>query len=167
MSNFNKLKYDSILLATLCSAVLGVSISYWDIYLFHVLLGLLSIFHLLWFKEKIISGNDLKIKINKIYFPFILTFFWYSASILWSPNFIYSLKYLFYIFCGFSISALIMSYSKSLFNFNKIFKFLKFFFIIELLIAVLESFTLFKMPISRYSSLSAYFGKRTSAAYKR
>ena len=75
MSNFNKLKYDSILLATLCSAVLGVSISYWDIYLFHVLLGLLSIFHLLWFKEKIISGNDLKIKINKIYFPFILTFF--------------------------------------------------------------------------------------------
>ena len=52
-----------------------------------------------------------------------------------------------------------MSYSKSLFNFNKIFKFLKFFFIIELLIAVLESFILFKMPISRYSSLSAYFGK--------
>ena len=86
-------------------------------------------------------------------------FIWYLFSLFWTPDLILGLKYIFYIFCGFIVMMCTINYATSLKKLNKLFNFLGVFFIIELIIALFESFTNFRMPISSYSSIANYFGK--------
>ena len=153
-----RLRKDNLIMAMLSSSVIGVGISYSDLYLFHIFLGLflfISIFQ--------IKQNEYKLNINNIYNNQILfllvMFFWYGLSLIWAPDFELALKYIFYIFCGLSITLTLVYYAYSLDRLNKTFKILSLLFIIELIIALLESFTMFRMPISSYSSLVSYFGK--------
>ena len=53
----------------------------------------------------------------------------------------------------------IISFSRNLKNLDKIFHLLSIFVLIEIVIALLESFTSFRMPISSYSSIAIFFGK--------
>ena len=88
-------------------------------------------------------------------------FVWYAISLMWTQDTILGIKYLFYIFCGLIISFTIINYSKNLERLNEIYKVLSFVFIIEIIISLLESFSLFRWPISPYSSWSTFFGKET------
>ena len=152
------LNFDKLILTGIGLAAVGVAISYADIYLFHIWFIIIGLVGLLKFKD---SRYLITIKEgfnNHIVFLFFM-FLWYSISIIWAPDIILSLKYLFYIFCGMIISITITQFSVSIEKFNRLYKLLYIIFIIELIIAILESFTPFRWPISPYSSSYQFFGK--------
>lgn len=153
-----RLARDKILIALIISGYIGVSISYSNLYLFHVLLSILAIFFFYSFKE-----NGYKLKIEFLHKPFvpsvIALFAWYVVSLFWAPSFELGFKYIFYIFCGIMLLLCTITFSSNLKKLDKIFHFLSIFVIIEIIIALLESFTSFRMPISSYSSLATFFGK--------
>lgn len=151
---------DKLYLGVIASAAIGFAISYGDIYLFHICFILLLLFGLIHLKNSkfklfIISRHN-----NHIIFLLWMSI-WYTLSILWSPDYILGLKYLFYIYCGLIISFTIIKYSTSLIRLNTIYKMLSIIFVVELIIAILESFTVFKWPTSPYSSLHTYLGKES------
>lgn len=152
------LSKNAIQLFLICSAMIGVSFSYGDFYLFHLLLLMIVSFWLYEFKE---DGFKLNIKIFSEFNILILLiiFFWYLISLIWAPDFILGLKYIFYILCGITLLINIVQFSDSIGAINKLFRFLSYLFFIELIIGLFESFTFFRMPISSYSPLSINFGK--------
>ena len=153
-----KLNTDTLIQLMLGSAVIGVAISYGDIYLYHICLLLMIVFLLIRLKESHYRLN-LPTHIGNLHVFFFIIFIWYSFSILWTPSTIYAFKYLFYLFCGSALSLSIIFFVTSIDRLDTLFKALSVIFIIELLIALLESFSAFRMPISRYSKWASIFGK--------
>ena len=143
------------------SSVIGVGISYGNLYLFHLILGSLILFSI-----RLLRANNYKINVNfftKNYIYFTLIFFlWYFFSIFWSINKLYTIQYLFYIFCGISIVFTVSI------NFNskkKLFRALKIAgsaFSLEIILSLLESLTSFRLPISPFSSVVTFFGREPS-----
>ncbi len=148
----------SLLINLIVSAFLGVSISFGDFYLFHFILIITLILWIYKLKE-----NDYKINISilsKRYVPtMILIFFWYLLSLIWVPNIELGFKYIFYLFCGITIFLSIIYFCSNIKNLNKVFHILSFLIFVEIAIALIESFTTFRMPISSYSSMATFFGK--------
>lgn len=147
-----------IILALLSSAIIGVAISFSDFYLFHLILFILIIICIYQVKENeyrlnldIFSDNHAKVLIT--------VFLWYLLSLFWAPSLVLGLKYMFYLICGIIITFSFIYFSKNIEDLNRIFKVLSFFITIEIIIALAESFTSFRMPISSYSSFSMLFGK--------
>ena len=153
-----KSNIDTTLIIMIISSVIGVAISYCDIYLYHVCLLIMLFFLFLRLKLSNYRFNLPK-DIGNFYFFFLLIFLWYSFSIFWAPNFIYAFKYLFYLLCGSILSLSIIFFVKSQQKLDILFKALSFIFIIEIIIALFESFTFFQMPISRYSKWASIFAK--------
>ena len=149
---------NKIRLALILSSFLGVSISFSDLYLFHIFL---IISFLIWFyefkKNKYLFNYSFFLK--KYVKTLILILLWYFISLIWTPDKVLGLKYLFYLICGFIITTSIISFSSKIKNLNTVYKLLSITVFIEIVIAFLESFTGFRMPISSYSSLSTFFGK--------
>ncbi len=149
---------DKLILIGIGCAAIGVAISYSNIYLFHIwffLLGLIWLFQL--------KDSKYLLPINNIFNKNILfligLFFWYSISIIWAPDFILGLKYLFYIFCGIIITNTIIRFSIDIAQLTKVYKMLSIIFTIELIISLLESFGFFRWPISPFSPWYTFFGK--------
>tara|TARA_Y100001970_G_scaffold104970_1_gene131402 strand:+ start:525 stop:1832 length:1308 start_codon:yes stop_codon:yes gene_type:complete len=149
---------NSIILALLSSAIIGVAISFSDFYLFHLILSILTIIWIYQFKENkyrlnldIFSDNHAK--------ALLVVLSWYLLSLLWAPSLVLGLKYMFYLICGIIITFSFIYFSKNIEDLNTIFKVLSFFITIEIIIALAESFTSFRMPISSYSSFAILFGK--------
>ena len=149
---------DKLLLALIFSSFLGVAISFSNLYLFHIFV---VIFFLIWFYEfkrnKYLFNYTFFLK--KYVNTFVIIFLWYLLSLLWVPDFLLGMKYLFYLICGFIITFSVISFSDSLKQLNTVYNLLAVIVIIEIIIALLESFTSFRMPISSYSSISTVFGK--------
>ena len=160
-----KLNMDSTIIIMIISSVIGVAISYGDIYLYHICLLIMLFFLLLRIK---LSGYRLSISkhTGNLHFFFLIIFLWYTLSVLWAPSLTYAFKYLFYLFCGSILSLSIIYFLNSIQKLDTLFKALTFIFIIELIIALLESFTSFQMPISRYSELASIFGKTPQANHE-
>ncbi len=153
-----KLEFDFFILGMIVSSVIGVAISYADIYLYHIFL--LFIFFLLFIKLKLSNYSlNLGSHLGNLHFFFFLIFLWYSFSLFWAPNLIYGLKYLFYIACGSLLSLSIIFFASTMKRLDTLFKVLTVIFTIEIIIALLESFTAFQMPISRYSKWASIFYK--------
>jgi len=153
-----RISIDSITLSLIVSAVIGVAISFSDFYLFHLILLILGIVWIYQVKENnymlsldIFSDNHVK--------ALLVVFLWYLISLFWAPDLILGLKYIFYLICGITIIISFISFSYDIENLNTVFKILSFLIIIQIIIALAESFTSFRMPISSYSSLSMLFGK--------
>ena len=149
---------NSIILALLSSAIIGVAISFSDFYLFHLILSILTIIWIYQFKENkyrlnldIFSDNHAK--------ALLVVLSWYLLSLLWAPSLVLGLKYMFYLICGIIITFSFIYFSKNIEDLNTIFKVLSFFITIEIIIALAESFSSFRMPISSYSSFAMLFGK--------
>ncbi len=153
-----KLNTDTLIQLMLGSAVIGIGISYGDFYLFHFFL--FSLFMVLLVQWK---NLNLKLPFTKRFgnydLLFLVMFVWYAISILWAPDIGYAGKYIFYIFCGISISMTIIYFSKTGKKLNALFKTIGAVLLIDLFFALLESFTSFRLPVSPYSSLLPYFGK--------
>lgn len=143
------------------SSVIGVGISYGNLYLFHLVLASLILLSF-----RLLRLNKYRININfftKNYIYFLLIFFlWYFLSIFWSLNKVYTIQYLFYIFCGIAIvfTVLINFDSK-----EKLFRALKITgaaFSLEIILSLLEALTPFRLPISPFSSVVTVFGREPS-----
>lgn len=151
------IKLETFIIFFLVSAVIGVSISYSKLYLFHFALLLLF---LVLIKTKISNLKFILPKLpTKLHYIFYLMFIWYSLSIFWSIKREYTIIYLFYIICGISILLTLIYYMKTIEIQNKVFKILSIVFIIEIILSLLESFTSFRLPISPFSSYVTYFGR--------
>ena len=142
------------------SSFVGVAISYGDFYLFHFFLLIFLLVSLYQIKE-----NDFLVDYSifkKNYVPtLMIIFIWYMISLFWAPSFELGLKYIFYIFCGIAIMISIIYFSSNIANLDKIFNILSLFIFIEIIIALFESFTPFRMPVSSYSSVAHLFGKES------
>ena len=155
---------ESIYLFLIASAMIGVAISYSNLYLFHIMLFIFAIVQIFLLKK-----NDFKLKFNFLKdgntLFLLLMFIWYSFTLLWVDDYVYGIKYIFYIFCGISIASLIINYSIEVSKLNKLLNVLSILLIFELIISLIETFTSFRMPISSYSSVSSYFGKTPPEIY--
>jgi len=153
-----RISKNKLILALIISAFVGVAFSYGDFYLFHFILLLLAS---IWIYK--IKDNNFLLNLNlfsKNHIPTLIAIFlWYAFSLFWAPSLELGFKYIFYIFCGLTLTLSIVSYCSSIDNLNKIFNLLSIFILIEIMIGLIESFTTFRMPISSYSSLAPLFGK--------
>ena len=152
------LNKNTLVLAVIGSAAIGVGISFAEIYLFHFLLIILGFFGFF----KLSKSNylfDISLFSNKNILFLLIMFIWYLVSIIWSPSLSFSLKYLFYLFCGITITILVVQFSNSKKKLDSLFNLLSIIFSIELVIALMESFTSFRWPISPYSSWHSFFRK--------
>lgn len=161
-----KIDINEIFKFTICSSVIGVAVSYWDFYLFHLMMIISFAIIILKYKESFADQKELKIKINRQYYPFIAALSWYMLTIIWAPNIVYALKYIFYIICGFSIIFFITKFSRSEARLEQLFRSLRLLFITQMIIALLESINFIKMPISRYSDLAPFFGKSPQLVFE-
>tara|TARA_Y100001958_G_C21215759_1_gene541169 strand:+ start:585 stop:1898 length:1314 start_codon:yes stop_codon:yes gene_type:complete len=153
-----RININSVTLSLIVSAIIGVAISYSNFYLFHLILSILAIIWFYQFKEnnyrftlEIFSDNHVK--------ALVVVFLWYLLSLLWAPNLILGFKYIFYLICGIIIILSFISFSNNIENLNTVFRILSFLIILQIIIALFESFTSFRMPISSYSSSAILFGK--------
>jgi len=153
-----KLNTDTLIQLMLGSAVIGIGISYGDFYLFHFFLFALFMVLLVQLKNL-----NLKLPFKKRFgnydLLFLVMFVWYAISIFWAPDIGYAGKYIFYIFCGISISMTIIYFSTTGKKLSALFKTIGAVLLVDLFFALLESFTSFRLPVSPYSSLLPYFGK--------
>lgn len=160
MNHKYQLNTSWVILGFIGSAVLGIAISYGDIYFFHVMMAAMLGFGIIKIKGKKFQLSLASIRNNHSLFLLIL-FVWYGFSLIWAPDVIAGLKYLFYIGCGIIITFTIIKYGNSQSRIQSMFKVLSLLFIIEIGIALLESFTSFRLPISPYSSYHTFFGKES------
>lgn len=149
-----KIKFQQIAEFLIYTAIIGVGISYGKLYLFHIIALLFVLFFSFRLKTYI-KEIDFSIHFKNT-LPFLLIFvLWYALSIIWATDKILSIYYLFYLGCGLLIVfAFYFSKAEKL---HRIIKFIGIIIIVEMLIALLESFTAFRYPISPYSDLVVYF----------
>jgi teichuronic acid biosynthesis protein TuaE len=154
-----KIKISFLFALLMASAVMGSSVGYSKLYLFHIVLVgiLLSCLLVFGWRGEL---KSFKTTNEKSLWIFNLMFLWYAFSILWSINPAYSFQYLFYIFIGLAIVLLMNFYIVNLNKFLDVFRVLKFFFVLALLIALLEAFTPFRLPTSPYSDYAVFFGRK-------
>ena len=158
MDNIRSLKFEigNFYNLIVVSAILGVSISYGYFYLIHLVILIFFIINILKIKE-----NNFVLKIPKLphsyHFFYFIMLFWYGVSIIWAPNFLYALKYQFYIIIGSFISLSIIFSCDSKSKLKKTMNVFISMFFIQIIIGLFESFTSFRLPISRYSKLSPFF----------
>ena len=153
-----KISKNKLIIALITSAFVGGAISYSDFYLFHFVLLILSITWIYQIKENEFR-LDIDLFLKNHVFSLIIILSWYLISLFWTPSIELGLKYIFYIFCGLTITLSMISFSSNIINLNKVFYMLSIFIFIEIIIGLIESFTSFRMPISSYSSLAPLFGK--------
>ena len=154
------LSKDNLLLYFSVAAAIGVSVSFWKVYLFHIVMVLVIASY--FFSRKSNSRFVFGVKYHHIFYVMIA---WYSLSILWSVNRIYSVAYIFYIFCGAMLVLSVVEYSRTIEMQSRLGRALSYVFSIEIVISVLESSTSFRMPISPYSEYVHYFGREPDLEY--
>ncbi|HBS86678.1 MAG: hypothetical protein A2W91_11670 [Bacteroidetes bacterium GWF2_38_335] len=147
------LKYKSLfLLLFIASIIIGVAISYKQLYLFHVI-AIASLFF-------IFSKNDHLENIkNKYLIIFIVTALWYLFSILWAPIFSEAIKHSFYILTGTYIVFYLTVSIKKEQELTSIFKVASYLVLIEIVICLIEIFTPFRLPVSPFSEYAELFGR--------
>lgn len=156
-----KIKLSSLLLFVLASAVLGSSVGYSKLYLFHV--ALVIFFMAFAIRIFIYGGQNTLSKPRNNYILFLYFMFaWYAVSIIWSINPLYTLRYLFYLSLGVALVFLISAYANTRKQYVSVFNILGFFFIMAIGVALLEAFTDFRLPTSPYSSYASIFGRRAT-----
>lgn len=149
---------DKLVKLFLVSAIIGASISYSKVYLFHIALILLFSYTVYNFK---IIDIYRTYKDNYRYLVFFIFFIcWYIISILWTISpLLYALQYNIYIFMGVFIVATILIYVDTIDKLNSIFKILSLVFIIEIVLSLMEIHPDFRLPISPHSTIVHYFGR--------
>ncbi len=137
------------------AAVLGSSISFSGVYLFHLALATM-----------LVSGFTLKLSLPKLSFiatpnnfiwiaPFLLI--WFVISLIWAQNISSGLKFIAQLSMGLAVSISVVHFSSSEEHQRLITKWLAWLLGVTLLLALIEIATPFRWPISYYSELSKIF----------
>lgn len=150
-----KISKKLIIAILIFTAVLGPALSYAKLYSFHLVLLGLFLFYFL--KNK-------KITIRKEFdeFLFIIYFFLAFISFIWSAEISYTFRYFFYLINGITLIFIIKRNINDIRDFSYFFNFVKYPILIQIIIALLESFTSFRLPTSPYSKYASFFGKKAS-----
>ncbi len=163
-SNSYNLSEVKLSILLICSGIVGTALSYGDLYLFHIIL----FFSLVVWLYKIKNNDyrlDLKVFSSNYILVLIIFYLWYLLSLFWTPSIELGIKYIFYISCGLILTVSVVSISTKEANLNKLFKLFSLLFISEIIIALLEVFTNFRMPTSSLSTFAPFFGKDSTALY--
>ncbi|MFH1215336.1 MAG: O-antigen ligase family protein [Pseudomonadota bacterium] len=155
-----KIKFSSLVNLFLISAVLGSGVGYSHLYLFHVCLLLLVGGAILLYSAGV---KRLFLKPKSILSNFfLLMIFWYASSLFWSIEPFYTLRYLVYIIFGVAIVYVIVGRAVSEERYQRIFNVLKWAFLLEIIVAIFESFTPFRLPTSPYSEYAVIFCRKVT-----
>lgn len=149
----------------LASAVIGYAISYSNVYLFHISLGLLILGLICSRKNYASKGTLYYPKDPFVYFLYFFAF-WYLLSIFWSIDPVRSLQYLVYIIVGVSLVFIINAFVVDRSRYQSVFNTLRLMSLIAICIAVLEALTDFRLPTSPYSQYAFYFGNKSMDFYQ-
>ncbi|SJM93461.1 putative O-antigen polymerase [Crenothrix polyspora] len=155
-----KRQLDSLVNLFLVSAVLGSGCGYSHMYLFHIclvlLIGTSVILYLCGVQQLFI-----KPKILSSYF-FLVMICWYTLGLMWSIEPSYTLQYLVYIILGVAIVYVIVGRVVSEESYQSIYDALKWVFLAEVVIAILEVFTPFRLPTSPFSEYASLFDRKAT-----
>ena len=142
----------------LVSIVIGVGISYGDLYLFHIIFGIV-ILHTI----RQLICNSFKLNLNAFQNNYIyfmpLFMFWYFITIFWSINKLYTLQYIFYIFCGTGIVFYIVSVFKTPNDLNRGKKYLHTFLALRLLYLYSNAFLLLDCQFHHFRIMSHFLAE--------
>ncbi len=144
-----------VLIAT---AVLGLGVSYGDFYLFHFVLGVI------WLRSLIRPGVTTLCSpargCSQYHELFGYMFLWLACGLVWSWDRFYTIQYLGYVGIGASLSVAIVKYVQTdSARFERLFSVARTFFLIDVIIGVLEALTPFRPPVSPFSKYSSHYGK--------
>jgi O-antigen ligase len=141
----------------LISIVLGPGVSYGGVYFFHLALAFIILAISLNADWRL---NLFRISRQAINLPLILALFWLMISMIWAEHKSYAISNI----AQFTLGILIVLLCQVLIDSKQTFHFLKNkillpLFIIVIAIAMLESFTDFRWPISSASHINDWFGR--------
>ena len=151
-------KNNGLLLTFIITAVIGPGVGYYKLWLFHVVL-IVYLFYVFW---KLL---EYPIKINKTWYRSIdiqllfLFNIWYVCSLIWSVNFYYSARYLFYLLIGSLIVLVVVFSVLDRKTYSQAVNTLVVILGIGLVIGLFEAFTSFRLPTSPYSIYAPVFGR--------
>lgn len=155
-----KIRFTSLVNLFLTSAVLGPGIGYSHLYLFHICLVVLisswGILNLSGVKQLFIKPKTLLPSF------FLLMIAWYMLGLCWSIEPTYTLRYLVYIFFGVAIVYVILGRAVSEESYQSIYDVLKWVFVLEIVIAIMEIFTSFRLPTSPFSEYASLFDRKAT-----
>ncbi len=150
--NKYNVRIQQIVIAT---AILGYTVGYAKLWAFHLAMALSFVF--------ILAG---KIKFRKIDIKYLVPFFLlitYSIfTLIYTPDPLTGLRYIFYFICGFMILVNCLTYCNNeddLISISKLFTIL---IIINISIGVLESLGVLRLPMSPLSDYAHLFGAKES-----
>ena len=151
------LGHNKIVNLFLISVVLGSGLGYSHIYLFHICLVILIGS---WVATKIIGQGELFIKpvIGLRHF-FLWMLLWYALGLSWSIEQSYTLRYLSYIVFGVAVVYVVTGRIYSEQSYHSVYAILKSVFVAEIVVALVEIFTPFRLPTSPYSEYAGLFGR--------
>lgn len=126
------------------SAVLGYVVSYQKLYLFHVV----AIFYYLAVFLGLIKISKKSLKSISLFF---FIFAYSIISLMWAPNIINGIYYLFYLVCGLTILIAITNYAQDMNRLYFVFKVAGSMLLINFFIGLLETTGHFRLPVSPYA----------------
>jgi len=139
------------------SLIVGVGLSFGNIYFFHIILVLVFFFILIRQEHRKTFLVIVKKPLNLVLFS---VFIWFLLSCMWAENKTYALVYLVQLLIGIAAVLLVQFFvvDKRSFVFYKN-KVLYPIFLLILLLSLLEIFTNFRWPISALSNCNDWFGR--------
>lgn len=139
--------YPLLMVLLVASAVLGLAVKYDDVYLFHVVGGLVVLRGLAARTPGTLFCRFRPPSSYHHFFGFMGA--WFALGLIWSWERTYTLEYLRYIACGIFLSNSLLKYiGGDLNRFEGLFAAAKWMFLADMAIGLLEAFTDFRLPVS-------------------
>jgi len=145
--------------AFVAGALIGPGISYSRIYFFHIALVFWLISYLRENSLRTIFNELKQSQAKMLNTLFLVTFIWFSLSIIWAESKVSVMQYLVFWLMGATICYAVYLSVKNKSDFDKLTLTIIIVFSIELLISLLEIITDFRWPISRFSEYVHLFGR--------
>ena len=136
------------------SGVIGPTVSYSSVYLFHIFVFLwvvMTFFNLL-------KGKTIKVNQAYLLYPVYILFFYSILTVFWHPDFATWARYIFYLICGLFALFSVYQYVSDRFYLSRIFLVLASLIMLNILLGFFESLELIRLPSSKYSPYVGLYG---------
>lgn len=152
--------YPVLMQILVATAIIGLAVKYGDLYLFHVVLGIVLFRSLFVTKPGTLFGRSHLGSKYDLLFPFMLL--WFALGLAWSWDRTATLRYLAYVAIGGSLSVLIVKYiGTSRARFEELFAVARNLFLLDVGIGLLEALTPFRLPVSPLYANNDHWQKLT------
>lgn len=151
------IKFSSIVHLFIFTAICGAALSYSNLYLFHIVMGLMFLSLLLIGATK--KRLPIKTMPNRLHYFFVFMLAYYTLTLLWTISPSSTLTYMFYIVCGGVLAVTVIYYGDNEESLSNIFKVSGVAFLLQIFFCILEVYTPFRLPVSPFSSYLHLFGR--------